>query len=196
MMRRTIPLLSSLAALVLMGSPGQAQEEQAAEEATEQATQAPEQAELIASAESAAPDHISKDATIYDLEMQPVREGTNGWWCMPDNPGTPGNDPMCGDANTMEWLMALVEGTEPPEGKLGFSYMIAGGSTASNLAPAAEPPEGAEWLEDGPHMMIVGVPEEVRRIPSDPVPDTSTTYVMWGGTPYAHLMVPYTEATQ
>ena len=31
-----------------------------------------------------------------------VKQGTNGFTCMPDNPRSPGNDPMCLDANGME----------------------------------------------------------------------------------------------
>ena len=63
-------------------------------------------------------------ATIYavgaDGAMRTVREGTNGFWCMPDSPATPGPDPMCGDANAMEWAMAWIGKTEPPKGKVGF----------------------------------------------------------------------------
>jgi hypothetical protein len=49
-----------------------------------------------------------------------ARAGTNGVWCMPDSPATPGPDPMCGDANAMEWAMAWIGKTEPPKGKVGF----------------------------------------------------------------------------
>ena len=54
---------------------------------------------------------------------------------------------MCGDANAMEWLMAMVEKKEPPEGKVGFIYMLAGGSDGSNTDPfAMEPAPGDEWV--------------------------------------------------
>lgn len=98
---------------------------------------------------------------------------------------------MCGDANAMEWLMAVINKTEPPAGKAGLSYMLAGGSTANNLDPfAAEPPEGAEWLTDGPHVMIFNAPDLIVGYPEEAMPDTTRPYVMFPGTPYAHLMMP------
>jgi hypothetical protein len=46
-------------------------------------------------ADSAAPASLSKNATIMDREGKVLRKGTNGWMCVPDNPDTPGTDPMC-----------------------------------------------------------------------------------------------------
>jgi hypothetical protein len=193
-MRPSIPLLSVLAALA--SGPGQAQDDPAQDDqAAEQAEAAPDQADLIASAESAAPAAVSKGAAIYDMgadgSMVTLREGTNGWWCMPDSPATPGPDPMCGDPNSMEWAMAWIGQSEPPEGKPGFMYMLIEGSDASNTDPyATGPAEGNNWIETGPHVMVVNAPEMIAGYPDDPVPDTSVPYVMWAGTPYAHLMIP------
>jgi hypothetical protein len=153
------------------------------------------ESEMIKSAESAAPAAVSSQAAIYAMnekgEMKTLREGTNGWWCMPDSPATPGPDPMCGDANSMEWAMAWIGRKEPPKGKIGFMYMLAGGTDASNTDPyAAAPAEGAEWISTGPHVMIVNATELMAGYPSDPVPETKAPYIMWAGTPYAHLMIP------
>jgi len=125
-------------------------------------------------------------------EMRTLREGTNGFWCMPDSPATPGPDPMCGDANSMEWAMAWIGKKEPPEGKVGFMYMLTGGDTAaSNTDPfATKPEEGNNWIETGPHVMIVNAMDMMQGYPTSPDPDTSQPYVMWAGTPYAHLMIP------
>src|SRR5215471_8874975 len=64
---------------------------------------APSDAQLIASAMKAAPMSVAKDATIINLDekmnVRTIRKGTNGWTCLPDNPDTPGPDPMCMDAN-------------------------------------------------------------------------------------------------
>ena len=72
----------------------------------------PTDAAMIASAMSAAPSAVSKDATIVamndKMEMRTLRAGTNGWTCMPDTPNTPGPDPMCVDKNGMDWVMALA----------------------------------------------------------------------------------------
>jgi hypothetical protein len=40
----------------------------------------------------------------------------NGFTCLPDNPNFPGPDPMCGDANAMEWAQAWIGRRAPPEG--------------------------------------------------------------------------------
>jgi hypothetical protein len=152
-------------------------------------------ADLIKSAESAGPAAVSSGATIYAADesgkMKTLREGNNGWWCMPDTPSSPGPDPMCGDANAMEWAMAWIGKTEPPKGKVGFIYMLSGGTDASNTDPyATGPAEGNNWITTGPHVMIMNATGMMAGYPTDANPDTSKPYVMWPGTPYAHLMVP------
>jgi hypothetical protein len=96
---------------------------------------------MIKSAESAASAAIGSEAAVYAMDdkgqMRTLRESKNGWWCMPDSPATPGPDPMCGDANAMAWAMAWIGKTEPPKGKVGFMYMLAGGTDASNTYPYA-----------------------------------------------------------
>lgn len=156
---------------------------------------AADDAATIKSAESAAPPAIASGAAIHTMDekgaMTTLREGTNGFWCMPDNPVSPGPDPMCGDANSMEWLTALVEKKDPPKGKVGFMYMLAGGSDGSNTDPyASKPEEGNNWISTGPHVMVVNAMDQMQGYPTDPKPDTTQPYVMWSGTPYAHLMIP------
>jgi len=71
---------------------------------------ADETADLIASAVAGGPAAVTADAVVYgfaaDGSMTTLREGSNGWWCLPDDPSTPTHDPMCGDENAMDWLMA------------------------------------------------------------------------------------------
>jgi hypothetical protein len=110
---------------------------------------------------------------------------------MPDAPDTPGPDPMCFDANAMEWVMAWAGHKAPPTDKAGIMYMLAGGTDASNTDPyATKPTQGSDWLHTGPHMMLVGSQSSLAGYPSGPNPDTKAPYVMWAGTPYAHLMIP------
>ena len=156
---------------------------------------AQDDAALIKSAESAAPAAVSSGATVYavgaDGMMKTLREGTNGYWCMPNDPNTPSEDPMCGDANSMEWAMAWMSKKEPPKGKVGLIYMLAGGSDASNTDPfATAPTEGNNWVKTGRHVMIMNAMDMMAGYPTDAKPDTSKPYVMWAGTPYQHLMVP------
>ncbi|KQZ81425.1 hypothetical protein ASD64_10590 [Mesorhizobium sp. Root157] len=152
-------------------------------------------AAMIKSAEAAAPAAVGAGASIYAMEadgtMRTLREGKNGFWCMPDNATTPGPDPMCGDANSMEWAMAWIGKKDPPKGKVGFMYMLSGGTDGSNTDPyAMKPDEGNNWIETGPHVMIVNAMDLMQGYPTEPKPDTKQPYVMWHGTPYAHLMIP------
>ena len=149
----------------------------------------------IQSAMAAAPAAVSAKAAIVaanaDGTMTTLREGSNGFTCMPDNPVTPGPDPMCMDANAMAWAMAWMKHEPPPKEVPGFMYMLAGGTDASNTDPfAKEPTAGGDWIKTGPHVMIVGSEKALTGYPSGPGPDTSQPYVMWAGTPYAHLMIP------
>ena len=152
-------------------------------------------ADLIKNAEMAAPATVSSGASVFamgaDGKMKTLREGKTGWWCMPDDTTTPSNDPMCGDANSMEWAMAWMGKTEPPKGKVGFMYMLQGGPAGSNLDPyAMTPPEGKKWVETGPHVMIVNAVGLLAGYKGGESPDTTVPYVMWEGTPYEHLMIP------
>ncbi|HSP13568.1 MAG TPA: hypothetical protein VLV78_02320 [Thermoanaerobaculia bacterium] len=157
---------------------------------------APTDAQLIASAMSAAPASVAKGATIVNMKadgsMVTLRQGTNGFTCMPDNPATPGPDPMCGDKNAMEWANAWMSHKNPTAGKVGFMYMLAGGTDGSNTDPyATAPTAGNHWIKTGPHVMIVGADASFYdSYPKSADPDTSQPYVMWAGTPYQHLMAP------
>jgi hypothetical protein len=149
---------------------------------------------LVTSAMSAAPDAVAKTATIIDIgkdgAVRTVRKGAGGFTCMADNPSTPGPDPMCMDANAVEWGMAWLK-HQPPPAKTGFMYMLSGGTDASNTDPyATAPTAGNHWVKTGPHVMVVGAPDMLKNYPASPDPDTSQPYVMWAGTPYAHLMLP------
>jgi hypothetical protein len=159
-------------------------------------TGAPGDAKLIASAERAAPAVVSKDATILAMgaggKMRTLREGHNGWTCMPDSPATPGPDPMCMDKNAFEWVGAWLAHKTPANGKFGLMYMLEGGTDASNTDPyATKPAAGNHWIKTGAHVMIVGADQGFYDLyPKRAVPDTHGPYVMWAGTPYQHLMVP------
>ncbi len=153
-------------------------------------------AQLIASAERAAPAAVAKDATIVAIDangnMRTLREGHNGFTCMPDSPATPGPDPMCMDKNAFDWAGAWMGHKMPPAGKIGFVYMLEGGTDASNTDPYAKKPDaGNHWIKTGAHVMIVGAdPAFYDQYPKNADPDTKEPYVMWPGTPYQHLMVP------
>ena len=166
------------------------------ESPAKKAAAAPSDAAWIESAMKAAPASVAKTATIVAMEadgkMRTLRKGTNSFTCMPDNPATPGPDPMCMDANAMAWAQAWMSHQPPPTGKVGFMYMLAGGTDASNTDPFATKPDATNhWVKTGPHIMVVGGDAAFYdSYPKDANPDTSVPYVMWAGTPYQHLMAP------
>jgi hypothetical protein len=149
----------------------------------------------VASAESAAPAALAHNATIMQADasgnMKTLRQGNNGWVCIPDDPQTPGPDPMCMDGNAAKWAQAMLAHKTPPDGTPGVMYMLEGGTDASNTDPYAKQPTSSnDWIKTGPHIMIVGSKAMLSGYPSGTKPNTSAPYVMWAGTPYAHLMVP------
>jgi hypothetical protein len=108
--------------------------------------------EMIQSGRAAAPEAVAKEATIVaigaDGKMRTLREGANDFNCLPDNPSSPGPGPMCGDANVMEWAQAWMANIKnPATGKVGFMYMLAGGTDASNTDPHAKRPEPRQQLD-------------------------------------------------
>jgi hypothetical protein len=149
----------------------------------------------VASAESAAPAAIAHNASVVTVDAQgamtTLRKGTNGWTCMPDAPDTPGPDPMCFDQNAANWVQAWVGHKPPPANAVGLMYMLEGGTDASNTDPyAKQPTADNDWVKTGPHIMVVGSKDILAGHPAGAKPDTTVPYVMWAGTPYAHLMVP------
>jgi hypothetical protein len=150
--------------------------------------------EKLANAMAAAPEAVSANATIIELgangQPRTLRQGTNGWTCLPDFPDSPGVDPMCLDANSMEWVQAWSEKRPPAGDKMGLAYMLVGGSDASNEDPfATEPAAGHQWVDTGPHVMIFNIGDRFAGYPTTHE-NTKAPYVMWPNTPYAHLMVP------
>ena len=149
---------------------------------------AAENDELIAEALIPSPPSISDGATVKDGAGNVLRQGSNSWTCYP---GSEAIGPMCNQAQWDALLGALMKKDEIDVKEFSISYMLAGEGDAigvSNSDPfAADPPSAADFVKEGPHLMIL-VPdakalEGLSTDPKDPV------YVMWKGTPYAHIMV-------
>jgi hypothetical protein len=146
-------------------------------------------AEYTAKALSAAPKSISDGAAVVrmadDGSMKTIRKGTNGFTCM-----IIGTDKMCNDANSMEFMDAVMKKTAPPE-KIGISYMLAGDEGASNTDPyASGKTADNHWVFTGPHIMVFGPASKTLGYTEAKDPDPTKPYMMWAGTPYEHAMIP------
>jgi hypothetical protein len=144
----------------------------------------------IARAMSAGPNEIASSARIVDTDAQGnsvvLREGNNGFTCMPGNPRVIGDPPMCEDAASMQWGADFKAHKPRPTNTVpGVTYMLAGATQRSDSDPydTTSPP-----ITVPPHWMIMW--------PFDPkttgLPTThkaTGTYIMWAGSPYAHLHV-------
>jgi len=145
----------------------------------------------IKSAESAGPPDLAAKATIMDWNHKILREGTNGWTCLPDMPKSPGNDPFCVDKTWLDFLNAYGSKTQPNTNQMGIAYMLGGDSPVSNSDPfAAKKTSDADWVTGvKAHLMIIlpdkkaaaGLPTEWRE---------GGPWIMWKDTPYEHLMIP------
>lgn len=152
----------------------------------------------IAEALSAGPASITSGAAVMDRAaekggpMIELRPGTNGWVCMPSIPaaaGAPGFGPMCLDSPSREFFTAMRNREVPAIESIGISYMLQGNVQASATDPFAKgPTPDNQWVEMGPSLMIV-TPDTaaLAALPGDPV---LGPWIMWKGTPYAHVMVP------
>jgi len=139
---------------------------------------------------SAAPPSVSANATVMDNDGTVLREGSNGWTCLPNT--FPGDQaPLCNDALWMEMMTAMGQQAPFETDSVGISYMLQGdvGAGVSNSNPFHHDHANAEdYTEMGPHLMIIVPKHMLEGITNDP--SGGGPYVMWGDTPYAHIMVP------
>lgn len=145
---------------------------------------------LIAEALAAAPAQMRASATVVDVDGRMLRAGTGAFTCMPAPEGFGGA--MCLDAPWTAFIAGLMAGEPVETDRLGIAYMMAGDSPtggASNIDPAAPAPTADnQWIVEGPHVMIIVPAPLLADLPTTPVADGP--YVMWSGTPYAHVMLP------
>jgi hypothetical protein len=145
---------------------------------------------MIADALSAAPPSIAATAMVMDWEGNMLKENSGPYTCMPTPVNLNGRAPMCMDGPWMAWADAWSKHKEFTAEHVGISYMLGGDGGASNTDPyATGPTADNQWVVEGPHLMIlVPDPATLEGISTDP--NNGGPYVMWKGTPYAHIMVP------
>jgi len=144
---------------------------------------------LIQDALKAAPPTLVEKVTVRDWQGNVLRKGDSSYTCLPTPPQLQGSAPMCMDAPWMEWADAWSSKKPLTVKSIGVAYMLAGDEGSSNVDPYAETPTATnEWLVEGSHIMIVAPQSLLEGLSTDP--RAGGPYVMWKGTPYAHIMVP------
>jgi hypothetical protein len=145
---------------------------------------------MIEDALSAAPPQIAENATVMTGSGEVLREGDGDYTCFPSNGPT---GAMCLDAEWLRWADAWMNKKDFEPKTMGLAYMLAGDPPeggASNIDPfATEATSDNEWVVEGPHLMVIAPPGSgLDDLTTDP--HAGGPYVMWKGTPYAHIMVP------
>ena len=196
-MRKTIASLSAvlmLAAVTTVAQEKTKEPAKAGHEGMAKAGGAKSDAAVIKKATSAAPADIGRNAAVMgmgaDGKMKELRAGTNGWMCMLDLVG----DSMCLDKEWQTWGDAWMNKKNPPKPKtVGVAYMLKGDKGASNTDPYAKKATADnQWVVSGPHIMLL--PTDLSQLDAYPTDWTKGgPWVMWKGTPYAHIMVPTTS---
>jgi hypothetical protein len=156
--------------------------------------------DVIAAASRGAPESISRNAAIAWIDssgtLHAIRPGTNGFTCVIVRPD-PFAGPICGDQNAAAWLLAMLRGAAQPPAMSGpgIAYMAAGGShyedaqgnvlMEHDLTPHAA---GSRRVTEQPHWMLLWPLDPAKS--GFPTKENGTgSYVMFAGTPWAHLMV-------
>ena len=150
-------------------------------------------AQYVQAAEGGAPSSISANAAVARIDpkkktVTELRAGTNGFTCglMPDD-----NSPFCGDKNAWAWLAAAFTGQpKPPNTAPGVSYMMQGGTHYETPTGeiVMEKAANTKDVKEPPHWMLMWPFDPAATgLPTKPGP--AGVYIMFAGTPYAHLMV-------
>jgi hypothetical protein len=136
------------------------------------------------------PAAITKDATVAEMDAQGkmtvLRPGTNHWVCVPGNENIIGKADMCLDPMGLQWLLdAMAKKPRPSNTAPGLIYMLNGATQHSYTDPFDRT---SPAIPVGPHWMIIW-PFDARVAGLPTVMRDAGTFVMFAGTPYAHLHI-------
>jgi len=177
--KRTLSFLAAATAMLLVTETNFGRSVQARTLVQNSTTEASDTSQAkIARAMSAGPD--AEGNTVV------LREGSNGFTCMPGNPKVIGEPPMCVDAASLQWFADNKAHKPKPTNTVpGITYMLAGATQRSDSDPNDKT---SPAITVGPHWMIMW--------PFDPkttgLPTThkpTGAYIMWAGSPYAHVHI-------
>ena len=91
-------------------------------------------------ATSARPIETTRSAKIIDKDAQGhtivLREGSNGFTCMPGSPNVIGDPAMCADGPSMQWAADFAaHKAEPTNTVPGITYVLAGATQRCDSDP-------------------------------------------------------------
>ena len=138
----------------------------------------------IARAIAAAPKNVTDGARIEGSDAQGkrivLREGNNGFLCLPGNPKVVGRAASCSNEAARQWSADLAAGKPNPTNKeAGFVYLQAGAT--ERMAVGTTVTLGPQWLIIWPFDPKASGLSEAKK--------ATGAYILWAGTPYAHLHI-------
>jgi hypothetical protein len=144
----------------------------------------------IQRAMSAGPDDIARTARIIDTDAEGntvvLRDGSNGFTCMPGDPKVIGEPPMCVDAASLQWFAdAKAHNPKPTNTVPGITYMLADATQRSDSDPNDTT---SPAITVGPHWMIMW-PFDPKTTGQPTTHKPTGAYIMWADSSYAHLHV-------
>jgi hypothetical protein len=164
----------------------------AAKTMSKDAAEVQDKTAAIKEALTAASPEIAKTAKVLDWDGNVLKEGSGAYTCYPTPSSRKkiGKSPMCLDKTWQAWADAWLNHKDFKADQVGIAYMLEGDVGASNTDPYAQGRTADnQWVVSGPHtMVLVPDPNQLKGLSTDP--DNGGPFVMWKGTPYAHIMVP------
>jgi len=139
---------------------------------------------------SAAPLNVARGAKVADMDekgnMTVLRDGHNGFTCVPGHVGVVGDGPACMDEAAVRWTLDwMAHKPKPTNTQPGIIFQLAGDSDWSATDPWATSGTPHKWV---PGWLIVW-PFDPKTSGLSDQPQDHGTWIMWAGTPYAHLMI-------
>lgn len=144
----------------------------------------------ISRALAAGPANVTKDAKVVDIDKNGketvLREGRGEFTCFPGHPEIVGDNPECINRAALQWEKDFAEHKpRPTNEKPGVEYMFLGGTDWSGSDPMAN---SGTPIKEPPHWMIMApFDPQTTGLPTEP--KQTGTWIMWAGTPWAHLMI-------
>jgi hypothetical protein len=154
----------------------------------------------ISRALSAAPAAIAAHASVVILgdqgRKEELRAGTNGWTCIARDMNAPddgiAHHPACFDKYGLEWIENYEEGASPIRTMSVTLTCWKADRRGATRIPTKPAPGQKDYIRIPAHIMILNAHvANSSGFPSGQTdPDTHKPFVMFGGTPFAILIIP------